>query len=121
MTKRFASIIAIFKNVAIEMHKVKYNLCPEIMKSLFSPQTHTINTRSNSIFLRPTVNSVYYGEQSIRNFGPIVWDAMVPQSLKESTSLNDFKMRVKAWVPDNCPCRLCKDYIPDLGFAVLYE
>ena len=23
--------------------------------------------------------------------------------------------------PDNCPCRLCKHFIPDLGFATLYE
>ena len=39
----------------------------------------------------------------------------------KSTSLNDYKMRVKAWVPDNCPCRLCKTYIPELGFANINE
>ena len=98
------------------MYKVKHNLCPEMIKSLFVPRTHSINTRSNSSFLKPRVNSVYYGEHSIRKFGPIVWDTMVPRDLKESLSLETFKRKIKDWVPENCPCRLCKTFIPELGF-----
>ena len=105
------------QRVAIEMYKVRNNLCPEIMKSLFVPQAHSINTRSNSSFLRPRINSVYYGENSIRNFGPIVWDKMIPKCIKESSTLVIFKSQIKKWVPQNCPCRLCKTFIPELGFV----
>ena len=105
------------QRVAIEMYKVKNNLCPEIMKSLFVPQAHSINTRSKSSFLRPRINSVYYGENSIRNFGPIVWDKMIPKCIKESSTLDIFKSQIKKWVPQNCPCRLCKTFIPELGFV----
>ena len=61
------------------------------------------------------------GEQSLRWFGPIVWDVMLPEDLKRLTNLLDFKQKVQTWVPQNCACRLCKDYIPNLGFATLYE
>ena len=27
-----------------------------------------------------------------------------------------FKREIKQWVPDNCPCRICKNYLPNIGF-----
>ena len=107
------------QKVAIEMFKVKNNLCPELLRNLF----HQVNsrTRSDKAFHRPNVNSVYYGEQSLRSFGPIVWDTMIPDDLKDLSDLNAFKKEIKKWVPENCPCRLCKEYIPELGFATLYD
>ena len=94
--------------VAIEMYKVVHKLCPSIMNDLFVPQTTTRQTGSKSAFIRPRVNSVYYGEHSIRSFGPIVWDEMLPQHLKEAINLNIFKKYIKNWIPDNCPCNLGK-------------
>ena len=107
------------QKVAIEMFKVKHNLCPQFISSLFYPSN--TRTRSNSTFLRPNVNTVFKGEQSVRSFGPIVWDNMLPQNLKELTNIDKFKYEIKRWVPRNCVCRLCKDYVPNLGFATLYE
>ena len=64
------------QKVAIEMFKVKNNTCPEFIKSLF----HRLpgRTRSKALFHRQHVTKVYKGEYSIRSFGPIVWDTMVP-------------------------------------------
>ena len=107
------------QNVAIEIFKVKNKLCPEIIQSLFS-QIDT-KTRSNATFHRPNVNTVRMGELSLRYFGPIVWDIMLPQSLKEISDLNKFKQEVRVWTPENCVCRLCKEYIAGLGFVTLYE
>ena len=107
------------QKVAIEMFKVKNNLCPEFIKSLFC-EIHT-RTRSNASFHRKNVNTVYNGEQSLRSFGPIVWDTMIPEKLKKITNLVDFKEKISAWVSENCTCRLCKDYIPNLGFVTLFE
>ena len=61
------------------------------------------------------------GEQSLRCFGPIVWNVMLPEDVKRLTNLEDFKQRVQKWVPQNCACRQCKDYVPNLGFVTLYE
>ena len=65
--------------------------------------------------------TVCNGEQSLRWFGPIVWDTMVPNDLKTINDLVDFKQKIKKWVPKNCMCRLGKNYISDLGFVTLYE
>ena len=59
----------------------------------------------------------YKGDQSMRSFGPIVWNDMLPGRLKACQSLSEFKTNIKSWVPDNCPCKLCKTYIPGLGYT----
>ena len=106
------------QKVAIEMFKVKYNLCPMFIKNLFCEIE--IQTRSKANFSRQNVKSVYKGEQSLRSFGPIVWNKMVPESLKTITNLEDFKKEISSWVPENCQCRLCKDYVQNLGFVTLF-
>ena len=99
--------------VAIEMFKVKNDICLEIMKSLF----HCDNENVGKDFFGPRVKTLYKGKQSLRYFGPLVWDCMLPGNLKTITNLDKFKCEVKKWVPKNCPCRLCKTYIPRLGFV----
>ena len=107
------------QNVAIEMFKVKNKICPEFIQSLFT--LIETKTRSNATFHRPNVNTVRKGELSLRYFGPIVWDTMLPQTLKEISDLNKFKQEIRAWAPENCVCRLCKEYVAGLGFVTLYE
>ena len=75
----------------------------------------------NSEFVRPNVNTVYKVENSLRYFGPIVWNNMIPDKIKVYSSLFEFKKAIKLWVPENCPCRLCKNYITDLGFTTVVE
>ena len=103
--------------VAIEMFKVLRGLGPEILRNLFSID-HTSETRS---FFRPNVSSKYNGENSLRYFGPVVWDSMLPDKLKSIQILEKFKMEVKKWVPTNCPCTLCKEYIAGVGFVDTFE
>lgn len=107
--------------VAIEMYKVKNNLSPPLMRELFKYNTYGHNTRMGDKFLRPNVNKVYKGVNSLRNFGPIVWNTMLPNTIKQCTSLLAFKNSIKSWIPNNCPCRLCTYYIKDLGFTQVYE
>ena len=107
------------QKVAIEMFKVKNNLCPEFIKHLFCEMS--TQTRSKASFRRHNVNKVYKGEMSLRSFGPLVWNTMVPDNLKQTTELADFKEKISAWVPKNCPCRLCKEYISKVGFVTLFE
>ena len=101
--------------VAIEMYKVMNNLSPQIMKDIFEKSDDN-HTRIGKKFIRPKVNTVYKGENSLRNFGPVVWNNMLPNKFKSCSSLIEFKKEIKSWIPDNCPCRLCRNYINGLGF-----
>ena len=60
------------------------------------------------------LHSVKKGDRSLRSFGPIVWNTMLPEELKVCQGLDEFKDSIKSWVPENCPCELCKTYIAGL-------
>ena len=66
-------------------------------------------------FMRPNPKTVRWGTESLTNLGPIIWD-IVPTDIKSLPTLHSFKQRIKWWDPQNCPCRLCKVYVRDLGF-----
>ena len=107
------------QKVAILMFKVKHKLCPNFIQDIFQSRENTHNTRLNPQFSRPNVTSVYKGDLSLRSFGPIVWNNMLPEDIKKIVRLTTFKDKVKDWIPTNCPCKLCKNYIPNLGYVTL--
>ena len=88
------------------------------MRDLF---VFDFDTRSDRTFLRPNVNTVYNGENSLRYFGPIVWDEMLPRKFKSIGTLEEFKTEIGGWVPINCPCSLCKTYVGGVGFVTTFE
>ena len=47
--------------------------------------------------------------------GPQTWD-IVPNEIKNSSSLEQFKQKIKLWKPLTCKCRLCKVYLHNIGF-----
>ena len=104
--------------VAIEMFKVVKKLGPEIMRDLF---VFDFNTRNDRTFHRPNVITVYNGENSIRYFSPIVWDEMLPRRFKSIGTLEKFKSDIKKWIPVNCPCLLCKEYVCGVGYVTTFE
>ena len=96
--------------VAIEMFKVKHGLSPKFMKDILVPDQEVTGVD----FRRPNVNSVKKGCRSLRNFGPIVWK-MLPEKLKLCETLDEFKIAIKPWEPEDCPCELCNPIIPGFG------
>ena len=71
-----------------------------------------------SHFKRENVKSTHYGIQSVRHLGPKIWN-IVPQNIRESNSLNEFKSLIKFWKPDTCSSRLCKNYITQVVLFVI--
>ena len=71
--------------------------------------------RNNNSFKRRRLNSVWHGTKSVSFLRPKIWD-LVPYEIKESESLNGFKFKIKRWVPEGCPCRICKIYLGQVGF-----
>lgn len=116
LLKKDKSLIFHHRNihqVAIEMFKVKHDLSPPFMKDMFT--TIDRETRSGDDFRRTNVNSVKKGCRSLTNFGLIVWNNMLPDKHKSCQTLDEFKLSIKTWEPENCPCELCNPIIPGFG------
>ena len=57
-----------------------------------------------------------YGLETLRHLAPKIWN-ILPVEIKNVTSLQVFRLKIKTWIPINCPCRICANYIPALGFT----
>ena len=69
------------------------------MKEVFEIKNPHYTLRSAaSHFKRENVKSSHYRIQSVRNLGPKIWN-IVPQNIRESNSLNEFKSLIKFWKP----------------------
>ena len=73
------------------------------------------NVRRSNNWRIPAIRTVYRGSESISFLGPKIWN-ILPDEIKQQTSLNSFKKSVKEWKPHGCPCRLYKVYIDGVGF-----
>ena len=86
------------------------------MKEFFNfSDNNNCNLRSGTHLSRLIGHTTHFGKESITNLGAKIWE-LVPQNIKEGSSLSSFKNKVKKWIPQNCPCRLCKTYIAQVGF-----
>ena len=101
--------------LATLMYKVRNNIAPAVVSSLFSLSNAPYNLRSGSRFQQPPVNTVWNGLETVSCLGPKIW-SMVPEEIKNQLCLSSFKEKIKHWVPEACPCRLCKTYLPSIGF-----
>ena len=103
------------QKLATEIFKVKKNLSPKFMSNIFPETTNPYNVRSKNTF--NTFNGCTFGNgtETISFRGPKTW-ALVPEVIKNSNLLPEFKGKIKNWKPEGCMCRLCTIYIPNLGF-----
>ena len=104
--------------LATEKFKIYRNISPPIFSEIFHQLGNNYNIRINSDFAMPNVRFVFHGSESISYLGPKIWN-IVPLELKELTSVAAFKKGIKEWKPKNCPCRLCKKYVSNLGFITV--
>ena len=98
------------------MFKVFNNIAPPIFTEIFNKRNPSYQLRLNSHFSTPPFRSAYNGTESLSFLGLKIWD-IVPTELKRVKSLNAFESGIKNWWPENCPCRLCKRYLPNIGFV----
>ena len=102
--------------LATEMYKIKNNLSPPIIADLFEQRNEQhYNLRNWAQFSLPAIRTVCHGSESISFLGPKIWN-MAPDKLKNASSLEVFKASIKSWKPENCPCRLCRLYVQNVGF-----
>ena len=103
------------QTLAIEMYKVVNGYSPEIIQETFKLKERDIYCTKFPFSTR-NVKTDSYGIQSLGFLGPKIW-SIIPDNLKQLSSLNHFKNQIKKWKPIDCPCRLCKTYIYGVGFV----
>ena len=104
------------QRLATEMYQVKHNLSPEPVCKIFKDNNLQYELRNNRCWETEKTRTVLYGTQTIRYRGPKTW-ALVPDEIKNFQPLALFKQKIKSWKPNGCTCRLCKTFVPELGFV----
>ena len=117
--KKDNSVSIHYRNIqalAVEMYKVANGMSPEIMNEIFQLREKShYNLRYTSEFIIPPSHSVYHGSESASYLGPTIWELILP-IIRQIDTFSGFKKAIKKWKPTNCPCRICKTYIPNVGF-----
>ena len=104
------------QSLAIEIYKFVNGLSPEIMNSVFHlTENNQYSLRNVYELYSRNPRTVKYGTETISYLAPKIW-SIVPQTIKESTSIYSFKTKIRKWKPD-CPCWLCKRYLQHVGFV----
>ena len=104
------------QNLAIEIYEFLHGLFSPAIKGdiikLKRPPTYNLRTHQELHSRNP--KTVRYGTETISFLAPKIW-AIVPQNIKNCTSLSSFKINIRKWKPDR-PCRLCKYFLEHVGF-----
>ena len=103
------------KIFATEMCKILNSLSPEIMKNIFKIKTNYHKTLKALIFSKRNIKTVRYGLQNMSYMGPRMWD-LVPKEMKQVTTLNEFKAKIKIWKLESSLYRLSRACLPQIGF-----
>ena len=86
-----------------------------MVSDIFQQHVVSYNLRNEQVWESGNLRTVMYGTETVTHRGPEIWKH-VRQAIKEVTNLANFKTQIKSWKPTGCTCRLCKIFVPDLGF-----
>ena len=108
------------QTLATELYEVKSNLSNQIMHEIFEKRQNVdYNLRFQTDFVLRVVNTIYFGLHSSRYFSLKIWD-VIPEKIKNSLSLDEFKMKIRQWAPSGCHFKLCRSYIQHVGYKDLF-
>ena len=97
-----------------EIYKVKMGLCQPIMNDILTLDGNASYNLRSGVTVTRNIRTNKFGFETITKFGAVLWRNL-PNNIKNSDSLNIFKHRIKQWTHDNCPCKICKNFIKNLG------
>ena len=93
------------RRIVYEIFKTLNNLIPVFMKDIFHyPQSLT--QKKHDLYIR-TQNTTRFGTKSLSAFGANIWNTL-PEHIKSTTSLLEFKKFIKTWPGPKCKCSVCK-------------
>ena len=91
-----------------EVYKCLNGLSPDIVNDVLAVSKHRYNTQHYNLFGTDPPKTDIYVQNSISNTANQVWNLL--------PSLDSFKLKNKQWCCVECPCILCKTYLPNLGY-----
>ena len=94
------------KIIALEVFKSLNDLNPPFMKDMFTPKNVTYELRDGNLLIQPKFKKVTYGRNSFKYYGSHIWN-LLPNEIKNSTDVEDFKTLIKAWDGPTCQCAMC--------------
>ena len=92
------------------------NLGPQIMKEVFEIVESPHALRNDLKLKSRKINSVRYGFETASFVRARFWSSL-PSDLKQCKSLELFKSKIKNWILENCPCKLCKTYLQRIDYV----
>ena len=87
--------------LAAEMYKILNGLSPDIMQDIFETKINYYNIRNAPAFSSRNIKTDTITDHLLhgsKNLG------LVPKEMKQVTTLNEFKAKIKIWKLENCPC-----------------
>ena len=90
---------------------------PEFMKDIFVTNDVPYSLRNGNGLLQPSARTTNFGIETTPFIGHKLWQTL-PNEIKTASSLAVFKNRIKSWKGERCNCRLCRIFIPNLGFLI---
>ena len=92
--------------LATETYKFSQGLSP-FMNDIFEERNNSYSLRWTNVLTRRRANSMRYGTETVSFLAPKIW-GILPKEIKDSESLDIFKIITKKWIPCECPCGLVK-------------
>ena len=121
--KNFCNVleVLVFKNKNIqtlttEVLKVVNNIGPPIMKNFFDFRENRYSIRKFQEMRQQKVRTIRYGLETALYRDPQLW-SFLPADLKSLPNVNLFKSKTKHWECTECPCKLCKIYLKNIGYS----
>ena len=118
MLRNFNDITIHHRNIQtlmIELFKIKYDRPPPIMDSMLNRRTICYNFRNLQEFQSERKITVFYGLETISYRAPQLW-IILTEEFKHRNTISLFKSDVRQRICNECPCRFCKVFVPNLGF-----
>ena len=88
-------------------------MAPEILTEIFPQKESNYSLRNSTTLQGRSIKTVMYGSETISSLGPKMWDNL-PTELKFTL----FKKKTLERTPENCPWRLSKTYVQNIGFLL---
>ena len=117
LLKRNRSVSTHHKNIQIlttEVFKVVNKTGPPIMKTFFDLRENRYSIRKFQEMRQEKVRTVQYGLETAIYHAPQLW-SLVPTDLKSVPNVVQFKSKIKHWECTECPSKLCRTYLRNIG------
>ena len=113
----FEELLNTVNSVSIRHNNIHVanDMLPDMIKGVFKLRiTPHYDLRDTLHLSTDPVHSAYNGTESASYLGPKIWE-QIPAEIKNKDFLDGFKKEINKCKPTECPCRICKTFVSNLG------